>query len=62
MVVPVTVGPVAALWTTEKESITDEHILYEPRHEKTNKGVVRPAQTQISLGIRPVWSDSSLSA
>ena len=23
---------------------------------------VRPAKTQISLGIHPVWSDSSLSA
>ena len=26
----------------------------EPRHEKTNKMSVRPAKTQISLGIRPV--------
>ena len=34
---------------------------YEPRHDKTNKMAVRPAQTQISLGIRPVWSESSLS-
>ena len=33
-----------------------------PRHDKTNKMSVRPAKTQISLGIRPVWSDSSLSA
>ena len=32
----------------------------EPRHEKTNKMSVRPAKTQISLGIRPVWSESSL--
>ena len=31
-----------------------------PRHDKTNKVTVRPAMTQISLGIRPVWSDSSL--
>ena len=29
---------------------------------KTNKMSVRPAKTQISLGIRPVWSESSLSA
>ena len=36
--------------------------LYEPRHDKTNKVSVRPAKTQISLGIRPVWSESSLSA
>ena len=25
---------------------------YEPRHDKTNKMSVRPAKTQISLGIR----------
>ena len=36
--------------------------LYEPPHVKTNKVAVRPAKTQISLGIRPVWSESSLSA
>ena len=36
--------------------------LYEPQHDKTNKMSVRPAKTQISLGIRPVWSESSLSA
>ena len=35
---------------------------YEPEHDKTNKMSVRPAKTQISLGIRPVWSESSLSA
>ena len=34
----------------------------EPRHDKTNNVTVRPAKTQISLGIRPVWSESSLSA
>ena len=34
----------------------------EPRHDKTNKVTVRPAKTQICLGIRPVWSESSLSA
>ena len=27
----------------------------EPWHDKTNKKSVRPAKTQISLGIRPVW-------
>ena len=36
--------------------------VFEPRHYKTNKTSVRPAKTQISLGIRPVWSESSLSA
>ena len=32
----------------------------EPLHDKTNKMTVRPAKTQISLGIPPVWSESSL--
>ena len=31
-------------------------------HDKTNKMIVRPAKTQISLSICPVWSESSLSA
>ena len=34
----------------------------EPRHDKTNKMSVRSAKTQISLGICPVWSESSLCA
>ena len=34
----------------------------EPPHDKTNKMTVCPAKTQISLGIRPVWSESSLCA
>ena len=37
-------------------------LFYEPRHDKTNKMSVRPAKTQISLGIRPVWSEFSLCA
>ena len=37
-------------------------ILFEPPRDKTNKVTVRPAKTQISLGIRPVWSESLLSA
>ena len=32
------------------------------QYDKTNKVTVRPAKTQISLGIRPVWSESSLCA
>ena len=35
---------------------------YEPPHDKTNRLTVRPAKTQISLGIRPDWSESSLCA
>ena len=34
----------------------------EPPRDKTNNVAVRPAKTQISLGIRPVWSESSLCA
>ena len=34
----------------------------EPRHDKTNKMSVRPAKTQISMGIRPDWSEYSLCA
>ena len=36
--------------------------VYEPRHDKTNKMALRPAKTQISLGIRQICSESSLSA
>ena len=32
------------------------------RHDKTNKMAVHPAKIQISLGIRPVWSEPSLCA
>ena len=35
---------------------------YEPPHDKTNKMTVRPAKAQISLGICPVRSESSLCA
>ena len=34
----------------------------EPPHDKTNKITMRPAKTQISLGIRPAWSESLLFA
>ena len=34
----------------------------EPLMTKPTKWHLRPTQTQISLGIRPVWSESSLSA
>ena len=35
---------------------------FEPPHDKTKKWHVRTAKTQICLGVRPVWSESSLSA
>ena len=36
--------------------------IYELWHNKTNNVAVRPPKTQISLGICPVWSESSLCA
>ena len=36
--------------------------IIEPPHDKTIKMTVRPAKTQISLGIRPICSESSLCA
>ena len=36
--------------------------IYEPPRDKTNNVAVRPAKTQINLGIRPVWQESSLCA
>ena len=44
-----------------KPNISSPSIIYNPHHDKTNKLAVRPAKTQISLGIRPVWPESSLS-
>ena len=44
---------------------TSNNIIFniiEPPHDKTNKMTVPPAKTQISLGIRPVRSESSLCA
>ena len=40
----------------------NNNTIFEPRHDKTNNVSVRPAKTQLSLGIRPVWSESSLFA
>ena len=34
----------------------------ESPHDKTNNVAMHPAKTQISLGIPPVWSESSLSS
>ena len=31
----------------------------EPRHDKLNIVTVRPGKTQISLGVRTVWSESA---
>ena len=37
-----------------------QYFLSESSHDKTNKMTVHLAKTQISLGICPVWSESSL--
>ena len=57
------------VWCPDKEVLKRrgavlhiKQITFEPRLDKTNKVSVCPAMTQISLGIRPVWSESSLSA
>ena len=38
----------------EEQGKTQHETPNQPRHDKTNKVTVRPAKTQISLGIRPV--------
>ena len=38
----------------QKQQLFNETNTNEPRHDKSNKMGVRPAKTQISLGIRPV--------
>ena len=43
-------------------TVLNRSVINEPQHDKTNTVSVRPAKTQISLGICPVWSKSSLSA
>ena len=53
---PATLKPLSFIHTRSWEKSL------EPPHDKTNKMSVRPARTQISLGIRPVWSESPLSA
>ena len=52
------------LYTVFSVRITDilQYHKNEPPHVKTNEMTLRPAKTQITLGIRPVWSESSLSA
>ena len=65
----VTVVIITVMKHTETRKQTQNMLLkicvasqFEQQHDKTNKITVRPAKTQISLGIRPVWSASSLYA
>ena len=60
----------SALWLCREETETAEApgqlkkttTIIEPPHDKTNNMTLRPAKTQISLGVHPVWSESSLCA
>ena len=54
---------VLKLWPTACAKSWRQFVsIFEPHHDKTNNVAVRPAKTRISLGIRPVRSESSLSA
>ena len=60
------VKPVLVICKFEEDPIKTEgailSTIFEPPRGKTNKMTVRPAKTPISLGIRPVRSESSLCA
>ena len=45
---------------TSNKQLMNQKYPFEPPQDKTNKMTARPAKTQISLGIRPFWSQSSL--
>ena len=48
---------------TVKKSIKESFsTVFEPPHDKTDKMACAPTKTQISQGMCPVWSESSLSA
>ena len=51
-------GLMVTFWVeqTKTQVVVVKKNWIEPRHDKTNKLSVRPAKTQFSLGIRPVWS------
>ena len=49
-------------WSITFRNSEPVKLWFEPWHDKTNKVTVRPGKTPISLGICPVWSESSLCA
>ena len=49
----------ATVYTELSLTFVQQYSIYELRHDKTNKTSVPPAKTRISLGIRPVLSESS---
>ena len=52
------------IWTTRCTNLSIQCLVFYMSHRTTKpiKWPVRPAKTQFSLGIRPVWSESSLCA
>ena len=52
-------APICSRQTTSTDDLLPSRVSPGDRDE-TNKVTVHPAKTQISLGIRPVWSESSL--
>ena len=44
-------------WELEKSEAINMHNKNEPKHDKRTKCPVRPSKSQISLGIRRVWSE-----
>ena len=55
-------GLYSSLGLEELVAVLDLYKQFEPPHDKINKMPLHPAKTQISLGICPVWSESSLCA
>ena len=53
-------GPLACLADTLPIELPWYLIPFEPPYDKTNTMTVRQAKIQISMGIRPVWSESSM--
>ena len=53
---------ILCMWWMIRFLNTSNCMPFQPFHDKTNKMNMRPAKTQISLGICPVWSESSLCA
>ena len=52
--------PYLSFCGTDKDTAWQSTKVFQPQHDKTNKVTVRPVKTQINLGARPVWSESSL--
>ena len=44
------------LYNEQADKFLLKHKPFKMQHDKTNKMIVRPVKTQISLGIHPVWS------